>query len=155
MSDELIVEQSDGIVTVTINRPRSRNAISFQMYQRIPHVIAQVEADPRSKVLVIRGAGDRAFAAGADISEFQTLRADGAGAMVYNAAVAAAENAIWGLSKPTIAMVHGFCIGGGCGLALCCDIRLADTASTFGITGPLGAGLQPRVHQAPDRRRGR
>lgn len=140
MNEELIVERSDAIVTVTINRPRVRNAITFQMYQRIPHLIAQVEADPQTKVLVIRGGGDRAFAAGADISEFQTLRADAAGARVYNAAVAAAEDAICDLSKPTIAMVHGFCIGGGCGLALSCDIRLADTASTFGIT-PARLGL--------------
>lgn len=140
MSDDLVVEQSDAVATLTINRPKVRNAISFEMYQRIPHLIAQIEADPQSKVLVIRGNGDRAFAAGADISEFKTVRASGAGARAYNAAVAAAEHAICDLSKPTIAMVHGFCIGGGCGLALSCDIRLADTVSKFGIT-PARLGL--------------
>lgn len=140
ISDDLVVEQSDAIATLTINRPKVRNAISFKMYQRIPQLITQIEANPQVKVLVIRGGGDRAFAAGADISEFQTMRASGAGARVYNAAVAAAEHAICDLSKPTIAMVHGFCIGGGCGLALSCDIRLGDTASRFGIT-PARLGL--------------
>lgn len=140
MSDDLLLESADGVATLTINREDVRNAISFEMYQRLPGLLAQVEADDSVKVLVVRGAGQRAFAAGADISEFQTVRADGAGARIYNAAVAEAEHAISDLTKTTIAMVHGFCIGGGCGLALACDMRLADTASKFGIT-PARLGL--------------
>ncbi len=140
MDDELILSLTYPVATLTLNREDLRNAISFQMYERIPELVARVEADPEAKVLVIRGSGDQAFAAGANIKEFQTLRADGGGARVYNAAVTAAEHAISDLTKPTIAMIHGFCIGGGCGLALACDFRLADTSSRFGIT-PARIGL--------------
>jgi enoyl-CoA hydratase/carnithine racemase len=128
------------IATLTLNRPHARNAISFEMYKSLPGLLSEVEADIDIKVLIVRGAGEAAFAAGADIKEFRTLRADGAGARIYNAAVALAEHSIAGLSKPTIAMVHGFCIGGGCGLALACDFRIADTKSAFGIT-PARLGL--------------
>ncbi|MEJ6732576.1 MAG: enoyl-CoA hydratase-related protein [Opitutaceae bacterium] len=137
---DLFFDRSGSIATLTLNRPHVRNAISYGMYERLPHILSRVEADDEVKVLVLRGAGNKAFAAGADIKEFRTLRADGAGARIYNAAVASAEHAISRLSKPTIAMVHGFCIGGGCGLALACDFRIADTKSAFGIT-PARLGL--------------
>lgn len=138
--DDLILQRSDGVATLTINREKVRNAISFEMFQRLPGLVAEVAADDQVKVLVVRGTGTRAFAAGADISEFQTLRADSAGARIYNEAVAGAEQALSSLPKPTIAMVHGFCIGGGCGVALACDIRLTDTNGKFGIT-PARLGL--------------
>jgi enoyl-CoA hydratase/carnithine racemase len=92
------------------------------------------------KVLVVRGAGRRAFASGADISEFDQVRANAETARAYNEHVAAAERALEGLSKPTIAMVHGYCIGGGCGLALACDLRFADEQASFAIT-PAKLGL--------------
>ena len=137
---DLELVREGAIATLTLNRPDVRNAISFDMYQRLPGLLSSVEDDADVRVLVVRGAGEAAFAAGADIKEFRTLRADGAGARIYNEAVASAEHAISGLSKPTIAMVHGFCIGGGCGLALACDFRIADTKSAFGIT-PARLGL--------------
>lgn len=137
---DLLLDRTGSVATLTLNRPHVRNAISFEMYERLPFFLSKVEADEDVKVLVLRGAGNMAFAAGADIKEFRTLRADGSGARIYNAAVASAEHAISELSKPTIAMVHGFCIGGGCGLALSCDFRLADTKSSFGIT-PARLGL--------------
>jgi enoyl-CoA hydratase/carnithine racemase len=137
---DLTFDISGSIATLTLNRPHVRNAISFDMYKHLPLLLSKVEANEDVKVLVLRGAGNEAFAAGADIKEFRTLRADGAGARMYNEAVASAEHAISGLSKPTIAMVHGFCIGGGCGLALACDFRMADTKSAFGIT-PARLGL--------------
>lgn len=136
----LLLAADGAVATLTFNRPRVRNAISFEMYQQIPGLLARVEADPQVRVLVVRGAGERAFAAGADIKEFQTVRSGAEGAAVYNAAVAATEHALESLSKPVIAMVHGYCIGGGCGIALAADIRIADTSSAFGIT-PARLGL--------------
>jgi enoyl-CoA hydratase/carnithine racemase len=139
MSD-LVVERSGAVATVTINRPDARNAISFQMYQQFPHLMGDLEDDAQIRVVVLRGAGEKAFSAGADIKEFETVRSGADGASVYNAAVTAAEHAISDLTKPTIAMMHGFCIGGGCGIALACDMRLADTEARIGIT-PARLGL--------------
>jgi enoyl-CoA hydratase/carnithine racemase len=141
--DDLLVERSgaDGAVaTLVLNRPESRNAIRLGMYEALPGLIAEIEADRSVKVLVVRGAGAKAFASGADISEFREVRADAESARAYNERVAAAERALEGLSKPTIAMIHGYCIGGGCGLALSCDLRFADERARFGIT-PAKLGL--------------
>lgn len=134
VDDDLLLTFDYPVATLTINRPAVRNALSLDVYERIPAMLALVENDPLVRVLIIRGTGDAAFSAGADISEFETLRADAAGARVYNAAVTSAERAIGALTKPTIAMIFGYCMGGGCGLALACDLRLADTAARFAIT---------------------
>jgi enoyl-CoA hydratase/carnithine racemase len=140
MSDEILVERDDSIATVVLNKPGSHNAISLSMYQRIPEVFSALDADPAVKVVVVRGAGTRSFASGADISEFEEVRGNSAAAKAYNEHVAAAEHAVERITKPTIAMVHGYCIGGGCGLALACDLRFADERSRFGIT-PAKLGL--------------
>ncbi|OAN33352.1 enoyl-CoA hydratase-related protein [Mycolicibacterium iranicum] len=128
------------IATVEVHNPDSHNAIALTMYRRIPEVFAELDADHSVKVIVVRGAGTRSFASGADISEFEEIRGNSASAKAYNEDVAAAEHAVEGCTKPTIAMVHGYCIGGGCGLALACDIRFADERSRFGIT-PAKLGL--------------
>lgn len=128
------------IATVEVHNPDSHNAIALTMYRRIPEVFAELDADHSVKVIVVRGAGTRSFASGADISEFEEIRGNSASAKAYNKDVAAAEHAVEGCTKPTIAMVHGYCIGGGCGLALACDIRFADERSRFGIT-PAKLGL--------------
>ena len=143
MTEAILVERDAdalGIATVILNKPDSHNAISLEMYRRIPQVFAELDADPAIKVIVVRGAGTRSFASGADITEFEQVRGNGASAKAYNEQVAAAEHAVEGATKPTIAMVHGYCIGGGCGLALACDIRFADERSRFGIT-PAKLGL--------------
>lgn len=140
MSQDLIVERNGAIATVVLNRPASHNAINIGMYRALPDLVAPLDDDPSVKVVVIRGAGERAFASGADITEFEAERSDAAKAKNYNEKVAAAERAIEGLRKPTIAMIHGYCIGGGAGLALACDIRFADTRAKFAIT-PAKLGL--------------
>jgi enoyl-CoA hydratase/carnithine racemase len=132
--DHLVLSKDGAIATLAINRPDKRNPISFAMWKALPGLVAEVENDDEVKVLVIRGAGDKAFSAGADISEFHTYRADSEGARVYNEATHVAERALAGLSKPAIAMIHGFCIGGGAEIALACDLRFADTNARFGIT---------------------
>ena len=140
MSDEMLVERDDGIAIVVLNKPGSHNAISLRMYKRIPEVFDALDADSAVKVVVVRGAGTRSFASGADISEFEEVRGSAAAAKAYNEHVANAEHALKRFTKPTIAMVHGYCIGGGCGLALACDLRFADERSRFGIT-PAKLGL--------------
>ncbi len=140
MTEDLLLEQKNGVATLTLNRPGSHNAINIGMYQALPGLVAGLDEDPEVKVLVVRGAGERSFASGADITEFEKERGSADAARNYNEKVAAAERAIEGLSKPTIAMIHGYCIGGGAGLALACDLRFADTNARFGIT-PAKLGL--------------
>ncbi|MEQ3554432.1 enoyl-CoA hydratase-related protein [Pseudonocardia nematodicida] len=140
MSDQLVVERRDAVATLVLNRPERHNAIAAGMYRDLPGILAGLDDDPSVRLVVLRGAGRRAFASGADIAEFEAERGDPERAKVYNEKVAAAERAISGLTKPTIAMIHGYCIGGGAGLALACDIRIADTAATFAIT-PSKLGL--------------
>ncbi|HZB34203.1 MAG TPA: enoyl-CoA hydratase-related protein [Streptosporangiaceae bacterium] len=134
MSDDLVVERSGAVATLVLNRPDSHNAIRLGMYEELPRLLGQIGADSAIKVLVVRGAGRKAFASGADISEFQEVRGNAASARSYNEHVAAAEQALAGMRKPTIAMVHGYCIGGGCGLALACDLRFADERARLAIT---------------------
>lgn len=140
MTEDLLVEHRDGVATLTLNRPKSHNAINMGMYKALPDVVATLDKDPEVKVIVVRGAGEKSFASGADITEFERERASAAKARNYNEKVAAAEQAIEGLAKPTIAMIHGYCIGGGAGLALACDLRFADTRARFAIT-PAKLGL--------------
>lgn len=139
MSDEILVERRGAIATVILNRPKSHNAITIGMYTGLPGVVSELDEDSAVKVVVLRGAGEKSFASGADISEFEKERGNATSARNYNERVAEAEHAIEGLKKPTIAMIHGYCIGGGAGLALACDIRFADTKGRFAITpGKLG-----------------
>ncbi len=140
MVQGLSVSRGEGTATVVLDRPQARNAITLEMYEALPGIVADLDVDPEVKVVVVRGAGAAAFAAGADIKEFRQVRADSTSARSYNERVAAAEGALAALSKPTVAMVHGYCIGGGCGLALACDLRLADDQARFGIT-PAKLGL--------------
>jgi enoyl-CoA hydratase/carnithine racemase len=140
MTDDLLVERRGAIATLTLNRPQSHNAINMGMYRALPELVASLDQDPEVKVVVVRGAGEKSFASGADITEFERERGSAEAARNYNEKVAAAEQAIEGLSKPTIAMIHGYCIGGGAGLALACDLRFADTRARFAIT-PAKLGL--------------
>jgi enoyl-CoA hydratase/carnithine racemase len=142
-AQDLVVERSGpggAVATLLLNRPDSHNAIRLQMYEALPGLLQEIDADASVKVLIVRGAGRKAFASGADISEFREVRANAETARSYNQRVAEAERALEGLSKPTVAMVHGYCIGGGCGLALACDMRFADDNAAFAIT-PAKLGL--------------
>lgn len=140
MSEDIVLERGGAVATVILNRVQSHNAINIGMYRDLPALLQELEEDPAVKVIVIRGAGEKSFASGADISEFERERGSAEAARNYNEKVAAAEHALEGLSKPTIAMIHGYCIGGGAGLALACDIRFADTRAKFAIT-PAKLGL--------------
>lgn len=138
MSSHLRLEVEGAVATLKIDRPEKRNAMSLEMWAAIPDLIDRVDGDEHIKVLVVRG--DDHFSAGADISEFATVRSGAAGGRAYNATVDAAEVAVADLAKPTIAAVTGFCIGGGCELALACDMRIASEEARLAIT-PAKLGL--------------
>ncbi|WP_026422774.1 enoyl-CoA hydratase/isomerase family protein [Actinokineospora inagensis] len=133
MSEHLLLETDGPVATMTIDRPAKKNAISYEMWAAIPGIAARVQADPDVRVLLVTGSAGT-FSAGADISEFASLRADADGARRYNEVLEAATKAFAGLDKPTIAAVEGFCIGGGCELALACDLRIAAADARFGVT---------------------
>jgi enoyl-CoA hydratase len=133
-----------GLATITIDNPARMNAMTAAMWESLPSAIARIQAKPEVRVVMVRGEGTRAFSAGADISEFDTVRA-GSAVDRYDELNHNAFNALANCTKPTIAMIHGFCLGGGLGLALACDLRLADQAATFAIpAAKLGIGYNPR-----------
>ena len=129
----LHLERHGDIADLVIDRPEKRNAMSYEMWSSVPALAAEADADESVKVLVLRGAGPH-FCAGADIGEFRTHRSTAETARDYGERVEAAAHALSGMRKPSIAMIQGFCIGGGCELALACDMRFADTTAEFAIT---------------------
>lgn len=136
----LRLERTAGIAKLILNQPAKRNAINAAMWQALPAAVDRLEADPEVKLVIVRGADDRAFSAGADISEFPEVYATPERAEAYNEAVRVAQLALAELSKPTLATIRGACVGGGCGIALCCDLRIASRDARFGIT-PARLGL--------------
>lgn len=134
MGEELLVRHQDGVATVVFNRPDQRNAVSYHMWLDLQRVLLDLEGDPMVRVVVFTGAGTEAFSAGADIKDFHLYRNNAAKARaVYGAAVMGAMGRLERFPKPTIALIKGFCVGGGCELALGTDIRVAAENSRFGI----------------------
>lgn len=128
---ELAVERA--VATLTLNRPEQHNAVSYAMWKALPDVCVQLAADTRVRVVVCRGAGREAFSAGGDIVEFREQRSNRQQAERYNRHVQAALDALLALPQPTIALIHGFCVGGGLLLAAHCDLRIASTDARFGL----------------------
>lgn len=129
---------------LVIDNPTRRNAVSLAMWQAIPGAMDALGRHPDVRVIVVRGAGALAFVSGADIAEFSTVRKDAASARAYEAANGAAFAAVARSERPTIAMVRGFCLGGGLGLAAACDLRIAAADAVFGIPAArLGVGYPP------------
>lgn len=139
-ADPLLLTRDGAVATLTINRPKRLNALSFATFLLFPKLVDEARAMPGVRALVLRGAGSRAFSAGADISEFETTRMTREQAAAYDDAVLAAEEAIAAFPCPTLAAVHGHCYGGGCALAAACDIRFAAAGARFAIT-PAKLGL--------------
>jgi enoyl-CoA hydratase len=143
VSEPLVRASVDGPVgTLVIDNPDRRNAMNLAMYASVPDAVAQVCTDD-VRVVILRGRGTDAFGAGSDISEFATNRT-GAAAVSYNAVEAAAAHAIESIPVPVLALIHGACMGGGVGLALCADLRYAANDARFAVTpGKLGVGYPP------------
>ncbi|MFP6731447.1 MAG: enoyl-CoA hydratase [Alphaproteobacteria bacterium] len=141
MSNKLLAEKDGPIGWLTFNNPARRNALSYAMWDGIAPIMADFADDPDIRVVVLRGVGGAAFCAGADISEFETQRSTPEQVAHYDAAGDRAAASIQGINKPTIAMIEGFCMGGGVGLALDCDLRMANQSARFGIpAAKLGIG---------------
>jgi len=140
-----IATRVDGAIGwLVIDNPARRNAVTLDMWRAIPDALATLAATPGVRVVAVRGSGEATFVAGADISEFETVRRDATSARAYEACNAAAFNALRGCALPTVAMIRGFCLGGGLGIAAACDIRIADESARFGIPAArLGVGYPP------------
>ncbi len=126
---------------MTFNNPERHNAMSLEMWKQ-PSIISMASRkDPEIRVLVLTGAGGKAFVSGADISKFGDERSSKEGVEKYNAAVELGYSTVHRFPKPTIAMIRGYCIGGGLGLAACCDIRICSPNSKFAVpAAKLGLG---------------
>jgi len=133
MSDEILVERRDHIATVVFNRPKMRNAFNLAMWTALPGIVDELTRDAGVRGIIFRGAGEEAFASGADISEFKEHRKDRATAEAYNARTAQAYHAIEACPKPTVAMIYGFCMGGAVAIALACDLRFTADTGKFAI----------------------
>ncbi|MDJ0390558.1 enoyl-CoA hydratase [Roseomonas sp. E05] len=130
---KILTRKQDGIGWLTINQPEKRNAISLAMWDAIAAAAEDFAADDTVRVVVMHGVGGKAFASGADISEFDRVRADAAAQEAYSRRSSAARRKLESLRKPLIAMIEGFCIGGGYAVALMADLRIASADSRFGI----------------------
>ena len=139
MSD-LKLEFAGALARVTLNRPAQRNAINSAMWQELPSIVAKIAARATTKVVLLQGAGEHAFSAGADIIEMQRALADPDSMRVMQEAVQVAQARWCELPMPSIAVIRGACTGGGCGLAVACDLRLAASDSFFAVP-PAKLGL--------------
>lgn len=133
MPDDILLDVQDGIATVTFNRPDQRNAIDYHGWLELRRIAIDLDGDEEVKVVVFTGQGDRAFSAGADIKDFELYRNDSIKAKLYSEAFDGALDAIECISKPTISLIKGFCVGGGCELSTATDIRIAAENGRFGI----------------------
>ncbi len=127
------LERHGEIGIIVLNRPEKLNALNEEVWAGVARHADEVATDPSLKVMILRGVNERAFAAGADIAEFPKVHATPEAAKAYHGAIQQTYNAVANMNKPTIALVQGICFGGGCALALCCDMRYADTTSRFCI----------------------
>jgi enoyl-CoA hydratase/carnithine racemase len=141
MPGRIHVEREGALAWLVFDHPERRNAITAGMWQALPGAAAALDADPGVRVVILRGAGDVAFVSGADISEFESARTGAEAAAEYDRTTARAFGALTGLSTPLLAMVHGFCIGGGMATALAADLRYAADDAVFAIPAArLGLG---------------
>ena len=132
MTDELLYEVRDGIGRITFNRPQARNALTFAMYERLAEICHEAGSDPAVRALLLTGAGEKAFAAGTDISQFRAFSTP-EDALGYEARIDRVLGALEACPKPTVAAIAGACTGGGAGIAACCDLRIGATTLRYGF----------------------
>jgi len=138
---KLLLEKDGPIAWIVFNQPEKRNAVSQEMWELTADYAKDVAADDAVRVVILRGAGDRAFVAGADISQFKDKRRNMADEEEYRRISARGHDALAHLEKPLLAMIHGYCIGGGVSIAITCDMRIASDDSRFGVPAArLGLG---------------
>ena len=141
MTDKIITEKSGDIARIIFNQPEKRNAVSLEMWQAVEAALDEYAEDPEMRILILSGAGGKAFVSGADISKFESERASEEAVANYNATTKRVYDKLEVFPKPTIAQIDGFCIGGGVALALSCDMRICGAGSNFAVpAAKLGLG---------------
>ena len=132
-ADHILIQRDGAIVTVVLNRPEKLNALTKPMWQRLGDVFEQVSADDSVRCVILRGAGNKSFAPGNDISEFDNERSNVEQARAYGRIMHRTIDAIAGCRHPVVAMIHGICVGGGLEIAGLADIRICGESSRFGV----------------------
>lgn len=139
--EKMLSRKEGGIGYVIFNNPERHNAVSLDMWEAASRFLDNFRNDKSIRVVVLTGAGGKAFVSGADISKFEEERSDEKAIARYNKAVDQAYTAVYEFPKPTIAMIRGYCLGGGVGLAVCCDLRICSDNSRFAVpAAKLGLG---------------
>ena len=142
-TDKMLAEKDGPVGWITFNNPARRNAVSLAMWEALQDIVNDYASDDAIRVIVVTGAGGKAFVSGADISEFEEKRATAADVKHYHAVSHSAGISLQHVGKPTIAMIDGYCIGGGVSVALSCDLRLAGRDARFGVPAArLGLGYE-------------
>lgn len=147
----ILFQKADGIGTVTLNRPDSLNALNSDVYNELYDVFEAIEHDDDIRVVILTGSGEKAFAAGSDVVEMQNMNT--LEIQKFVATIRKASDRIYTLTKPTIAAIHGYALGGGCELSMCCDLRICSEKARFGqpeinlglIPGACGTQRLPRL----------
>jgi len=133
VAPEMLFEISNAVAYLTVNRPEQRNAMTWAMYQRLVDVCEEVDRDPSIRVLVIGGSGGRAFISGTDIGQFPAFRGHPEAGIDYEERIDGVIGRLEGVTKPTLAAIQGYAVGGGMTIALACDLRIASDGSRFGV----------------------
>jgi enoyl-CoA hydratase/carnithine racemase len=140
-TEKILARKEGRVGTIIFNNPQRHNAVSLEMWAATSRILEQYAGDDEVRVVVLKGAGGKAFVSGADISKFESERATLDATKHYNVTVEKTYSAIEEFPKPTIAMIEGYCIGGGLGLAVCCDLRICSDNSRFAVpAAKLGLG---------------
>lgn len=132
MTGDIRVEADGGVLTVTFNRPQQRNAMTWAMYEELERACERADSDDAIRVMVLRGAGDKAFVAGTDIGQFAEFRT-GEDGVAYEQRIESVLTRLQDVDVPTVAAIDGYCVGGGLGIAACADLRIATPAAQFGV----------------------
>jgi enoyl-CoA hydratase/carnithine racemase len=150
MSEYILVDRQPPVATITINRPRQRNAINFAMWSEMSRLLLELDSERDTRAVVITGAGDEAFSAGADIQDFEQYRSNSTRGREYNRAVDGLLATLADLETPTISMIRGFAAGGGCEIAVATDLRIAAKGSKLGKGNALYILLSGRLLDAQE-----
>ena len=143
MTERIIARREGAIGWLVFNNPERRNAVSLDMWEAIPRVLDDFGADPAIRVVVLTGAGDKAFVSGADISQFEKERSSAEAVKRYDEIGERAQSRLANYEKPLLAMIRGYCLGGGVGIASACDLRIAADDARFGIpAAKMGLGYR-------------
>jgi enoyl-CoA hydratase/carnithine racemase len=133
MTERILSRKEGAVGWLIFNNPERRNAVSLDMWEAIPSVLAEFETDPEVRLVVLAGAGDKAFVSGADISQFESQRAGAEAVQHYEEIAEGAQRRLQTFDKPVLAMIRGYCLGAGLNIANVCDLRIASDDSRFGI----------------------